>query len=70
MDLILDLILDRMRDGLPFSAILVAEVIAVDREARILPDEVSRYRKLEEWIFSKGYESMPMAGCVHYRKKV
>lgn len=66
----LDLILDRVKEGLPFSATLVAQVVATDTSAEISKDEVCRYRNLEDWIFSKGYESLPVAGSIHYRKKV
>lgn len=66
----LDLILDRVKEGRPFSATLVAQVVASDQSGEISKDEVCRYRKLEDWIFSKGYESLPVAGSIHYRKKV
>ena len=63
----MDLILDRIKAGLPFSAHLVAQ--ASGRENAVTEDEVRRYRTLENWILKQGYESKPMGGSMQYRKR-
>ena len=63
----MDFIVDRIKDGLQFSCAVVAT--AASGQPDRFSDQVRRYRTLEKWIFSQGYESHHINRTVVYAKR-